>query len=86
MDDTIKNRLHYLPRGQIFRITYKSQDFQIKLLQKGITKDVNEIDILLDGFVKKLIKIQDKWEFEGSDKNLDFAHNIWRAISLRYRL
>lgn len=86
MEEKIETRLNDPHEGQIFRIIYKIQDFQIKLLRKSITKEVAEIEILLDGLVQKLVKHNGKWEFEESDKDLDFAQNIWRAISLLYRL
>jgi len=74
-----------IPR-QSFRITFKGQDFQIRILDKELYKDMAEISILLDGIVQKLIKIKDKWQFENSDSDIDFANDIGRSISLRYRL
>ena len=70
---------------QTFRITFKSIDFQIVILKRDLKKDQEELSILLDGLVQKLIKKNGKWHFEhGEDQ--DFAEDIWRQISLRYRL
>jgi len=70
---------------QIFRITFKTRDFQIVLLQKKLTKDQQEFSVLLDGLVQKLIKKNGKWHFDhGQDQ--DLAEDIWRQIALRYRL
>ncbi|REC59496.1 hypothetical protein DRF65_25785 [Chryseobacterium pennae] len=86
MEDTVDSRFYDRSKGQIFRITYKNRDFQVKLLQKEITKEMVEIDLLLDGVVQKLVKRDSKWFFEHSEVDKDFANDIWRAISLRYRL
>lgn len=86
MEDTIGNRLNDPFAGQTFRITYKAQDFEIKVLKKVINKDQSCIDILLDGIVQRLIKLDGKWCFDGTNSDQSFANDIWRAISLRYRL
>lgn len=86
MEDTICSK-HFDPfKGQIFRITFRTQDYQVKLLKRDIKKDQLEIDILLDGIIQKLIKTDGIWHFEHSSFDKDFAFEIWRAISLRYRL
>jgi len=74
-----------IPR-QSLRITYKGQDFQIRILDKELYKGMIEISILLDGMVQKLIRNKDIWHFENSDNDKDFANDIGRLISLRYRL
>jgi len=84
MEDTIA-LLNNPFNGQVFRITYKTRDFEIKVLKKEINKDLKEIEILLDGFVQKLIKSNGRWTFEHGEDS-EFAQDIWRAISLRYRL
>ncbi|MGJ1325063.1 hypothetical protein ACR780_20470 [Sphingobacterium faecium] len=86
MEDTIDLRLYDQSLGQIFRITYKNRDFQVRLLKKELTKELTELDLLLDGVVQKLVKKDNKWIFENSEADKEFAHDIWRAISLRYRL
>ncbi len=86
MEDTIDSKLFDPFKGQIFRITYKSLDYQIKLLKRDIKKDEPDIDILLDGIVQKIIKKNGSWCFEDTDLDKDFAYEIWRVISLRYRL
>ena len=84
MLDTIGQYRDHFNR-QTFRITFKSRDFQIKLLKKDLTKDQDEFEILLDGMVQKLLKKEGKWSFEhGEDQ--DLAEDIWRQIALRYRL
>lgn len=84
MLDTIgQYRDHF--NTQTFIITFKSRDFQIKLLKKDLTKDQDEFEILLDGMVQKLLKKEGKWSFElGEDQ--DLAEDICRQIALRYRL
>ncbi|WP_286779314.1 MULTISPECIES: hypothetical protein [Sphingobacterium] len=86
MEDTIDSKYFDPFKGQIFRITFKTQDYQVKLLKRDIKKDQSEIDILLDGIIQKLIKIDGIWCFENSGIDQAFAFEIWRAISLRYRL
>ncbi|WP_286850659.1 MULTISPECIES: hypothetical protein [Sphingobacterium] len=86
MEDIIGNKLNDPFTGQTFRITYRAQDFEIKLLKKVINKDQSSIDILLDGIVQRLVKRDNKWYFEDSSCDQSFANDIWRAISLRYRL
>ncbi|AZA84607.1 hypothetical protein H3Z85_00975 [Chryseobacterium indologenes] len=85
MEDTINSKFD-ANSGQIFRITYKNRDFQIRLLKRGITKDIIEVDLLLDGVIQKLLKRDKTWYFENSDADQELAKDIWRAISLRYRL
>lgn len=86
MEDTVDSRFYDRSKGQIFRITYKNRDFQVRLLKKELSKELTEIDLLLDGVVQKLIRKNNKWFFEHSDDDKEFANDIWRAISLRYRL
>jgi len=70
---------------QIFRITFKHRDFQIVLLKKEIMENQTDFQILLDGVIQRLINKGGKWHFEhGEDQEL--AQDIWRQISLRYRL
>lgn len=86
MEDTIGTKLNNPFEGQTFRITYKMQDFEVKLLKKTLNKDQDSIDILLDGIVQRLVKRGNRWYFEDSNSDQAFANDIWRAISLRYRL
>ncbi|WP_286857439.1 MULTISPECIES: hypothetical protein [Sphingobacterium] len=70
---------------QTFRITFKSKDYQVVLLKTDLKKNQTEISVLLDGSVQKMIKKNNKWCFDhGKDEEL--ANDIWRAISLRYRI
>lgn len=85
MEDTIHSKFD-ANSGQIFRITYKLRDFQVRLLKQELTKETTTIDIFLDGVIQKLIKRDKVWFFESSDADQELAHEIWRAISLRYRL
>lgn len=71
---------------QPLRVTFKGQDFQIRILDYKADKYLNEVTILLDGMVQKLKKNYDRWYFEGSDNDIEFANDIGRSISLRYRL
>ncbi|WP_185286224.1 hypothetical protein [Chryseobacterium indologenes] len=84
MQDTIGKYEEHFDK-QVFRVTYKLKDYQVILLKKDLKKDLKEISILLDGVVQKMIKEEGKWHFEhGNDREL--ANDIWRAISLRYRI
>ncbi|MNH26798.1 hypothetical protein D3C79_868720 [compost metagenome] len=85
MEDTIGSSFDSTAR-QIFRITYKNRDFQIRLLKRGISKDDTQVDLLLDGVIQKLVNRDKAWFFENSDADQELAKDIWRAISLRYRL
>lgn len=86
MEDTVDSRFYDQSKGQIFRITYKNRDFHVKLLEKELSKELTKIDLLLDGVVQKLVKRNSKWFFEHSEDDKEFANDIWRSISLRYRL
>ncbi|MGJ1506288.1 MULTISPECIES: hypothetical protein [Sphingobacterium] len=86
MEDTIETWRYDPFKGQAFRITFKGQDYQLKLLKREIKTDQTEIDILLDGMEQKLIKKDGIWLFENSEVDQEFANDIWRAISLRYRI
>lgn len=86
MEDTIDSTFYDLNKGQIFRITYKNRDFQVRLLKRELTREQTELDLLLDGVVQKLVKRNNRWFFANSDDDKEFANDIWRAISLRYRL
>lgn len=84
MQDTIGRYEEYFDK-QIFRVTYKFKDYQVTLLKSDLKADLKELSILLDGVVQKIIQKEGKWYFQhGSDPEL--ANDIWRAISLRYRL
>ncbi|OOG19660.1 hypothetical protein BWD42_07035 [Sphingobacterium sp. CZ-UAM] len=86
MEETIDTLAqNNIPRQSI-RITFKGQDFQIRILDRELYKGMTEISILLDGMVQKLIKIKERWHFENSENDSDFANDIGRSISLRYRL
>lgn len=84
MQDTIGKYEEHFDK-QVFRVTYKLKDYQVILLKKDLKKDLKEISIILDGVVQKMTKEEGKWRFEhGNDREL--ANDIWRAISLRYRI
>jgi len=86
MEDTIGLKLYDPFKGQILRITYKAQDYQVRLLKRDVTKEQEEVEILLDGLIQKIVKKNGKWSFDRIEGDQDFANDIWRAISLRYRL
>jgi len=71
--------------GQPFRVTYKERDYQVRILEKIPSKDNTEFKILIDGIVEKLVQQDKKWTFSGRGEDAILAHEIWRAISLRYR-
>lgn len=73
-------------RSQVFRLTYKGQDYQLVLLKKSLSKQDTEVPILLDGTDQKLVKRGDNWFFEHMDSDQHFATEIWRNLSLRYRI
>ena len=86
MEETIDTLAQNSIPRQSIRITFKGQDFQIRILDKELYKGMTEISILLDGMVQKLVKIKERWRFENSENDRDFANDIGRLISLRYRL
>ncbi|WP_333862969.1 hypothetical protein [Sphingobacterium sp.] len=86
MEDTIGLKIYDPFKGQTFRITYKGQDYQVRLLKRDVTKEQEEVEILLDGVIQNIVKKNGKWYFDRIDEDQDFANDIWRAISLRYRL
>ena len=73
-------------RSQVFRLTYKGQDYQLVLLKKSLSKLDTELPILIDGIDQKLVKRGNSWFFENMDSDHHFATEIWRNFSLRYRL
>lgn len=86
MEDTIGLKIYDPFKGQTFRITYKGQDYQVRLLKRDVAKEQEEVEILLDGVIQSIVKKNGKWSFDRIDEDQDFANDIWRAISLRYRL
>lgn len=85
MEDTIGSKFDR-NTGQIFRITFKNRELEVILLKKSLTKNESEIEILLDGVIQRLVKINNEWHFEGVQADKELAKDIWGAISLRYRL
>ena len=73
-------------RSQVFRLTYKGQDYQLVLLKKSLSKLDTELPISLDGIDQKIVKKGDQWFFENRHSDQHFATEIWRNLSLRYRL
>jgi len=55
-------------------------------LKKSLSKQDTEVPILLDGTNQKLVKRGDNWFFEHMDSDQHFATEIWRNLSLRYRI
>lgn len=43
-------------RSQVFRLTYKGQDYQLVLLKKSLSKLDTELPISLDGIDQKIVK------------------------------
>ncbi|KKO91986.1 MULTISPECIES: hypothetical protein [Sphingobacterium] len=86
MQGTIDRTNGEAPRSQIFRLTYKGQDYQLVLLKKTLSKLDTELPILLDGIDQKLVKRGEYWFFENKHSDQHFATEIWRNLSLRYRL
>lgn len=86
MEDTICLENEASHRSQVFRITYRGQDYKLILLERYLTRQHTELRILLDGILQKLVKKEEKWFFEHMESDQHFAQQIWRNISLRYRL
>ncbi|WP_286709316.1 MULTISPECIES: hypothetical protein [Sphingobacterium] len=42
-------------RSQVFRLTYKGQDYQLVLLKKSLSKLDTELPISLDGIDQKIV-------------------------------
>jgi len=71
--------------GQPMRITFKDKDFVFQI----ITKDANEVEILINGDEVGLIKNEHMiWTQKDGTKSLDpaFVQAIGRSISLRLRM
>lgn len=86
MEDTVDINSSLSYNGQFFRVSYKGRDYQFQILQKNLTKEEISIKILLDGVIQQLELKQDLWQFNDSDQDQSLAYEIWRAISLRYRI
>jgi hypothetical protein len=90
MSSNMEETIDILRSGEVprqpLRITFKGQDFQVRILDDKLYKNLNEITILLDGIVQKLRKDRDRWYFENTEDDMEFANDIGRAIALRYRL
>lgn len=71
--------------GQPFRVTFKDQDYQVRILENIPSKKNTEFKILIDGVVEKLVQQDKKWTFGRGEQDAILAHEIWRTISLRYR-
>jgi hypothetical protein len=56
------------------------------LLKKSLSKLDTELPISLDGIEQKIVKKGDQWFFENRHSDQHFATEIWRNLSLRYRL
>lgn len=86
MEDIIGLGNEITHKSQEFRLTYKGQDYQLVLLEKSLSKNSTEVKILLDGIVQKLVKKEKGWFFEHVESDQLFANEIWRNISLRFRI
>ncbi|WP_286897380.1 MULTISPECIES: hypothetical protein [Sphingobacterium] len=86
MEDIIGLGSEKTHKSQEFRLTYKGQDYQLVLLEKSLSKNSTEVKILLDGIVQKLVKREKGWFFENIKSDHLFANEIWRNISLRFRI
>lgn len=85
MEDTIGSKFQS-SFEQIFRITYKQNDYFIKLIGGIPAKNQTEISILLDGSVQTLLKKGEKWCFKDVNSDHEYANDIGRAIALRFRI
>ncbi|KGE12461.1 hypothetical protein [Sphingobacterium deserti] len=86
MEETVGTSNSYPYKGQSLRVSYKGQDYSFQVLQRGLRKEDMEIKILLDGQVQLLVLREGRWYFSGSNHDQLLAQEIYRAISLRYRL
>jgi hypothetical protein len=84
MEDTIGKSASLFDK-QTFRITFKAKDYTVVLLKTDLKKKLTENSVLLDGVVQNMIKKNNNWYFDHG-KDEDLANDIWRAISLRYRM
>ncbi|GEM_PF-790751 len=73
-------------RGQPLRLSYKGREYRFQVLRKGLRKEDREIKILLDGHTHLLCLKEGKWSFALAVGDQTLAQEIYRAISLRYRL
>lgn len=86
MEDIIGLGNEITHKSQEFRLTYKGKDYQLVLLEKSLSKNSTEVRILLDGIVQKLVKKEKAWFFDNIESDHLFANEIWRNISLRFRI
>ncbi len=75
--------------GQLLRITYGPKDYSYQLLsEKPVSKETEEIKILLEGHSIMLVKADGQWLPVEATPGLEegLLKAIGKAISLRYRI
>ena len=75
--------------GQVLRITYNNSDYSFQLLnQRPVSKETEEIQILLNGTTQTLVCRNGRWlpgeQADMPDRGLVDA--IGKAIALRFRI
>lgn len=75
--------------GQLLRITFNNIDYTFQILNtRPVSRETEEIQILLNGTPHTLIYSQHAWvpKNEGGDIDKHLAVAIGKAIALRYRI
>ncbi len=86
MEETILSEQKPAYIGLPLRITVDGRDHELRLLQKEVDRQTRNIRVQLDNEPHTLINPGNGWRFERGEADPAFAHAIWHAISLRYRL
>jgi len=75
--------------GQVLRITFNQQDYTFEILNtRPVSKETEEIQILLNGVTYTLVCEQRRWvpKTESGELPNELAAAIGKTIALRYRI
>lgn len=74
--------------GQLLRITYNQKDYRFQIINsKVLSKETEEIQILLNGTTLTLIRSDSSWAAkENNVIHQNLIEAIGKAIELRYRI
>jgi hypothetical protein len=75
--------------GQVLRITFNNIDYNYQILNtRPVSKETQEIQILLEGTTQTLVRNGNQWLPKETDETVvpDLVVAIGRALGLRYRI
>jgi hypothetical protein len=75
--------------GQVLRITFNNIDYNYQILNTSpVSKETQEIQILLEGTTQTLVRSGNQWLPKEEDETMvpDLVAAIGRALGLRYRI